>query len=426
MKIAIVGSGISGLSAAYLMRNEHDVHVFEAAHKPGGHSNTVTVLEGDRDVSVDTGFIVYNEVTYPGFTALLEELGIETMESDMSFAMGCRVHGLEYSSRGLRGMLAQPGGMLRPSRLRMALEIRRFYREAVALVESGFDTTATLGDFLDERKFGAEFQRHFIVPLVGAIWSTPSGGVIDYPLRSLLGFMSNHGLLSFSERLQWRTVRGGSQRYVDALVAQLPNGVRTGHAVSGIVRDYDGVTLYLGDGSVQRFDHVVLATHPDQALRSLDEPTDAERNALGAIRYEQNKVVLHRDASVMPTRRASWSSWNYVTNLCTDTPGPVSVSYHMNRLQGLDAMHDYFVTVNPQVELDPKLVVEEFEYAHPQYITSTLAAQQTLKAINGQNRTHFAGAYLGHGFHEDGFRSGAAVADDLARAAVAAPSLEAA
>ena len=414
MKIAVIGSGISGLSAAYMLRDQHDVHVFEEGARPGGHSNTVTVLEGDRDVPIDTGFVVYNEVTYPGFTALLQQLNVETTESDMSLGLACRAHDLEYSSRGgLRGILAQPGAMLRPDRLRMGLDIWRFYEEGQGMLRAGAPDDMSLVEFLDQRGYGREFRRHFVVPLVGAIWSMPARNVMAYPLNSLLGFMKNHGLLSISGRLAWRTVQGGSRRYVDALVAQLPNGIRTGQPVVQIFRDKDGVTVYTGDGSANRFDHVILATHSDQTLRLLDDPTDVERSALSEIGYEPNRVVLHRDRSAMPTRRGAWSSWNYVTDACTDAPGPVSVTYHMNRLQRLDSSHDYFVTVNPHMEIDPALVVDTFEYAHPQFTKRALGAQKVLQTINGINRTHFAGAYMGRGFHEDGVRSGAAVAADL-------------
>jgi len=409
MRVAVIGSGISGLTAAYGMRNEHDVHVFEAGRSAGGHSHTLTVHEGDRDVAVDTGFIVYNEVTYPGFTALLKELGTATIDSEMSFGVSCKPHGLEYSSRGIAGMFAQPTSMMHPSRLRMPFEIMRFHRESKALLERGGVAEDSLGEFLSRYGFSAAFRNHYIAPLVGAIWSTPPNAVPSYPVRYLFEFLHNHGLLSFTGRLLWRTVKGGSRQYVEKMVKRLPNGVRVNTPIESVSRDADGVSLIVR-GETLRFDRVVLACHSDQALRLLADATPTERQALGDIAYEPSRVVLHSDAQVMPQRKRAWASWNFATDACTDGPSPASVTYHINRLQRLDAERDYFVTVNPKVELDSSKVIEQFSYSHPQYTRKSIKAQGLLKSVNGFNRTHFAGAYLGHGFHEDGFRSGQDVA----------------
>lgn len=416
MKVAIIGSGISGLSAAYAMRKTHDVHVFEAEGHPGGHAHTVTVLDGDRDVSIDTGFIVYNETTYPGFTALLKDLGVETMATEMSFGMSCATHDLEYSSRGLAGMLAHPTAMATPSRARMIWEIRKFYRHSKELLSKYSKTNTSLGEFLEEGNYGVEFRRHFLVPLVGSIWSTPATGVLDYPARYLFEFLHNHGLLSTTGRLLWRSVVGGSRRYVDKLVRQLPNGVRVNSPIRKIYRHSDGITVIPWAGLPQEFDHIVLATHADESLRLLAGATSLERQALSELVYKPSRVVLHTDSKVMPTRRRAWAGWNYVAYPCTEDAGFVSISYHMNRLQGLNALNDYFVSVNPTDLISPDQIITEFDYAHPQYSASTQQAQVRLRSINGANRTHFAGAFLGHGFHEDGFQAGLNVAVQLATA----------
>ena len=413
MKIAIIGSGISGLSAAYLMRNSHDVHVFEALEHPGGHAHTVTVLEGDRDIQVDTGFIVYNETTYPGFTALLNELSVPTSVAEMSFGVSCSAHNIEYSSRGPSGMLAQPLAMVRPSRAKMLWEIRRFYREAKSLLDGEEGGTVSLGEFLAAMKYSEEFCRHFLTPLVGSIWSTPAIGVLGYPARYLFEFLHNHGLLSTSGRLTWRTVRGGARAYVDRLVSYLPNGVRLNSPVRSIDRHENGVTVIPWSGFPQEFDHVVLATHADQSLRLLSEPTELEERALSSFTYEPSRVVLHTDSQVMPRRRRAWAGWNYAAHSCMADAAPISVSYHMNRLQALGAHNDYFISVNPTNNLNGEQIIAEFEYAHPQYSLRSLGSQNILRSINGANRTHFAGAFFGHGFHEDGFQAGLNVAMEL-------------
>jgi len=413
MKVAVIGSGISGLSAAYAMRTTHDVHVFESEGRPGGHAHTVTIHEGNRDVAVDTGFIVYNEATYPGFTSLLAELDVPTIATEMSFGMSCATHNLEYSSRGLAGMFAQPRAMATPSRAKMIWEIRRFYREATALLNSGPEEIISLGEFLDLGCFGEEFRRHFLSPLVGAIWSTPATGIPDYPARYLFEFLHNHGLLGTTGRLEWRTVVGGSKAYVDRLIGRLPNGVRLNSPIQAIHRDIDGVSVIPWSGNPERFDHVVFATHADQSLRLLRDHTLLERQALSSLVYEPSRVVLHSDEVVMPRRRRAWAGWNYSATSCMADAGPVSISYHMNRLQKLDAVHDYFVSMNPSVDLAAERIIAEFDYAHPQYSVLTQQAQEILRSINGANRTHFAGAFLGHGFHEDGFKAGLDVALQL-------------
>jgi len=418
MKIAVIGSGISGLAAARAMSGIHDIHVFESTSQPGGHAHTVTVVEGIREIPIDTGFIVFNETTYPGFSKLLSDLDVSTNETRMSFSVSCAAHDIEYSSLGLRGMLAQPRAMLTPSRARMALEILRFYREAGEILDCDTCNDESLGEYLSRRGYGKEFTRHFIVPLVGCIWSTPSNAVSSYPARYLFAFLNNHGLLKPTGRHQWKTIRGGSRQYVERLVEQLPNKVRVSTPVSAIIRHASGVTVVLKSGLTEQFDHVVIATHSDQALQLLSEPTPLEKQALLDLRYKDSRVVLHTNRNVMPARAKAWASWNYTTDSCLEGPSPVSVSYHMNNLQQFTAEQDYFISVNPRTELAPEQIVAEFTYSHPQYRRPTQSAQTILRSLNGHNKIHFAGAYLGHGFHEDGLQSGLQVADDLVKSPV--------
>jgi predicted NAD/FAD-binding protein len=415
MKVAVVGSGVSGLTAAYLM--QHDVHVFESGTEPGGHTRTVTILEGDRSVNVDVGFMVYNEDTYRGFSALLTELDVETQPSEMSFSVSCGRCGVEFGTRGLKGMLAQPANVLRPSWLGIPLGLRRFYRDALRLLDSDEACRTTLGEFLDIGRYGDELQRHVIVPLVASIWSTPASAVSDFPARHLFKFLANHGLLGFAGRREWRTIVGGASKYVERMVEALPNGVRTDAPVVAVTRHADGVIVELTDGSSELFDAIVLACHSDQSLRLLTDPNSAEKAALRGIEYMPSTVVLHSDASAMANKRAAWSSWNYKTQSCTRDPEPANVTYHLNRLQRLDTTHDYFLSLNPVCDLEPDLVIQEFEFSHPLYTRHTFASQDMLRSLNGTNRTYYAGAYMGNGFHEDGYRSGADVADTIGRRA---------
>ncbi len=409
MKVAIIGAGISGLSAAYAMRQEKDVHVFESSSYVGGHAHTVSVYEGDHQVDLDIGFMVYNEDTYPGFSGLLETLDVRTQPSDMSFAVSCEGCGLEFGTRGLRGILAQPANLLRPSRLKAAAQLVRFYREARALRAGDEGAETTLGEFLEHGRYSEEFRRHGIVPLISSVWSTPASMVSDFPARYLFDFMANHGILSLDGRRAWRTVVGGSTSYIDRLVDALPNRVRTGTPAKAVWREDQDVIIESNVG-IERFDAVVLATHADQSLHLLADPTRAEREALSSIKYSASKAVLHLDTSVMARRRAAWGSWNYRTARCTLEPEPLSVTYHLNRLQQFGATRDYFVTMNPRRELKPGSVIQELSLAHPVYSKDTLSGQRMIRALNGLNRTFYAGAYMGYGFHEDGYRSGLEVA----------------
>jgi predicted NAD/FAD-binding protein len=414
MRVAVVGGGISGLAAAVRARDDgHAVTLFEAQAQAGGHARTLSLDAPDGPVHLDTGFLVYNEATYPGFSGFLARLGVPTQESNMSFGASCPEHGFEYGSRGVRSMLAQPLNLLRPGRVRMLVDFVRFYRAGSAALREPTKAPPTLGDLLADG-YGREFRDHFLVPLISAVWSMPAGRVEGFPLAFLLRFLANHGLLSVGGRLPWRTVTGGSRTYVERAAALLGGGLRTGSPVHTVRRDDAGVSV-VTDRGAERFDALVLATHADVSLRLLERPTPVERRALAALAYSPSRVVTHTDVSLMPRRRAAWCSWNYRSTACGDDDSGVSVTYHLNRLQGLSARQDYLVSVNPAREPAPGTVLDEAVMSHPLYTEASVGAQEALRAVSGSLRTAYAGAYLGHGFHEDGYRSGVEAVRALGR-----------
>ncbi len=392
MRIAVVGGGVSGLGAAYLLARAHDVRLFERDDRAGGHANTV-VHDG---LALDTGFLVHNTRTYPLLCRLLAELGVATRESDMSFSVSCGGCGLEYSGRR---PFAQPGNAARPGFLALVWEIGRWLRTGPP-----DDESQSLAEYLDARGYSQRFRRHFLIPLTSALWSTAPGHALEFPAAYAIRFFANHGMLGL-RRLRWRTVSGGSRRYVDAIAARLGDRLRLGCGVRSIRRTADGVEIRV-DGGVERFDQVVLATHADQALALLEDPTPQERRVLGAFAYTRNEAVLHTDGSFLPRARAARASWNYRIG----GDGRPTITYHLNRLQALDAGRDYCVTLNEAVP--DEHVLGRFTYEHPLYTVGTLRAQAELRALAG-GRTHYAGAHLGNGFHEDGLASGVAVARAL-------------
>jgi predicted NAD/FAD-binding protein len=408
MKIAVVGAGISGLTAAYLLNRKHEIELFERNDYAGGHANTIQVDAGGRDLGLDTGFIVYNDHTYPGFSGLLRELGVETSPGDMSLSVRCRACGLEYSSRGLSGMLAQRSNALRPARLGLGLDILRFFRDTRRVLRVGGHDRTTLDEFLRVRRYGGEFARHFVLPLASAVWSTPSDSVGKLPLRYFLGFLQNHGVIGLQPAFVWRTVSGGSREYVRRLTASFHCRVRLSTPVRAVRRSLDGVQVTLADGSERDFDKVVLACHADEALELLADRSDEEERALGGFTYTVNHVVLHTDTSMLPRRPSARASWNYITDDCRAASGTLGMTYHLNRLQALDEPVEYCVSLNARVA--PSTVIREMTYEHPTYTFGTLAAQQALLRLNGERHTYYAGAHLGYGFHEDGFQSGVRVA----------------
>ena len=425
-RVAVIGAGISGLAAAWLLSRRYDVTLFERENWIGGHSHTVDApCAGREPLAVDTGFIVYNARNYPNLVRLFDHLDVATQPTDMSFAVSLDGGRLEYGSDVPRGLFAQPANLLRPRFLKMLRDIARFYRTAplaLAALESAAPRDVlggvadaphlSLGDWLAREGYGASFARDHLLPMAAAIWSAPARDMMAFPAVSLLRFFHNHGLLQMAARPQWRTVSGGSRAYVRALTASFADRIHLGRAVAAARRDEHGVTLRLEDGSEARFDQAVFACHADQALALLADADAEERRLLGAFSYQENRAVLHSDAALMPRRRAAWASWNYLAD-GGDGETKLSVSYWMNRLQGLPDAHPMFVTLNPARAPDPAAVHGEFVYHHPMFDARAMAAQRALGALQGRRASWFCGSYFGFGFHEDGLVSGLAVAAAL-------------
>ncbi|MFF3945197.1 NAD(P)/FAD-dependent oxidoreductase [Streptomyces sp. NPDC001902] len=413
-RVAVVGSGVAGLTAAYLLQRHCDVSLFEADDRLGGHAHTHDVPSCDgRVTAVDTGFIVHNERTYPTLLRIFAELGVPTQESEMSMSVRCEGCGLEYAgARGPSGIFAQPRNALRPAYLRMLAEVPRFHRLARRLLaEGGSDDTTTLGEFLGAGEFSAYFTAHFTTPLVACVWSCSPRTAARYPAVYLFRFLDHHGMLSVGGSPTWRTVTGGSRVYVERIVKRL-TAIRTATPVRALRRHADGADVVTDDGDTETYDAVVVATHPDQALRLLADPTAEERRVLGAIPYSSNPTVLHTDTTLLPRSRGARASWNYLMPTCAPGPGGVRVSYDMNRLQRLDTPERHVVTLGDEERVDPARVLARMVYEHPVYTPASLAARRRLPAL-ATPVTAFAGAYHGWGFHEDGCRSGAEAARHL-------------
>lgn len=404
--IAVIGSGVSGLTAAYALSHSAPVTLYERDDRFGGHAHTHAVGDASgAQLAIDSGFIVHNERTYPTLLRLFRELGIATQSTEMSMSIRCDGCGLEYAGgRGLGAILAQPKRMGDPRFLRMLLEIPRFHRAARALLADDSSGDPDWGTFLDDGAYSEYFVRHFAIPLVSCVWSAGDADTRRYPARHLFAFLANHGMLSIGGSPEWRTVTGGSATYVRAVTErlQLP---RASAPVAAVRRHSDGVDVTTADGATTSFDHVVIATHADDALRILVDATASEREDLSAFQYSVNSTWLHRDASVLPRSSRARASWNYRMPGCRGAGGEVQVSYWMNRLHGLQAEDDYVVTLNPGAAIDPDRVIASMEYRHPIFTREAVRRQQRLRDAGGP-RLAFAGAHLGWGFHEDGARSG--------------------
>lgn len=403
LKIAVIGSGVSALSAAWLLAKRHRVAVYEQADRLGGHSNTVMTGPAGGEVAVDTGFICFNDATYPNLIALFDHLGVPTRATDMSFAVSLDQGRFEYAAPGL---FAQKRNLMRPRFWSMLAEILRFYRQAPADLTALADPDMTLGDYLRSRGFSAAFRDDHLLPMAAAIWSSPADALMDYPAEAFIRFCANHGLLKLSGRPLWRTVQGGSRVYVEGLARGLDD-VRLNHAAMAVRRMGRGVVVRDSQGGEDVFDHVVIGAHADQALALLEPPTPRERSLLGAFRYSRNLAVLHTDASLMPRRRRAWASWNYI-----GADGGLCVTYWMNRLQGLEGQN-LFVTLNPPRPPHAGTLLRSEVYEHPIFDPAAIKAQRRLWSLQGEGGVWFCGAHFGAGFHEDGLQAGLAVAEQL-------------
>jgi len=410
--IAIVGSGISGLAAAWLLGRAHRVEVFDREPRAGGHAHTHEVAGADGGRwGIDTGFMVYNERTYPNFVRLLDALGVETRPSDMSFGVRCRRCGLEYSSRGLRGLFAQPWRAADPRHLRMLADAMRFFRAGRAFLAGDPDETLPLGGFLERARLSDTFARHFLLPMGGAIWSASGADMRAFPAVAFLRFFDNHGLLALDDAPVWRTIVGGSRRYVDRLAAASGATLRLGEPVERICRYGEGVQIRTSRGTTH-VDHVVIAAHADDALAMLADPSVEERRALGRVRYSTNRTLLHTDAATLPARAAARASWNCDVADCRDEAAPASLTYDVSRLQGLGGASRYCVSLNlAHPPTGP--ILAEMLYTHPVMNAGTFRAQREIAGLNGTRRTWYCGAYLRNGFHEDGVVSAMRVAEQF-------------
>lgn len=410
-KIAVIGSGVAGASAAWALHAMHDVTLYEADARPGGHTATVDIDYDGRHIAVDTGFIVYNELNYPDLTALFSHFDVATHQSAMSFSLSLDNGRMEWCGASYRSIFAQKRNFLSPSFFWMLREILRFNRQCLADRDSGALGHATIGEYLTRRKFSPGFRDSYLIPMAAAIWSTPRIRMLDFPAASFISFFENHRLIH-NERPMWRTVSGGSRHYLDRLLAPLGERLRLRTPVRSILRDALGVTIWASDQPPERFDQVVVAAHSDQALALLADPSSVEEKILSAVPYQPNRVVLHRDPRLMPKRRAAWAAWNYL-RASGDENAEVCVTYWMNRLQDIDEALPLFVSLNPAVEPREELVFGEWSFDHPQFDARALSAQARLDDIQGVRNTRFAGAWTGFGFHEDGLRSGLNAAQAL-------------
>lgn len=411
MKIAVVGTGIAGLATAYLLHTQHDVVVYEAADRAGGHTHTVRVDLADETHHIDCGFIVHNDRNYPLLTRLFRELQVATQPSEMTFSVINEKTGCEWNGKNLATMFAQPRNMLRPSFLKMLTDIASFNKQARALLQSNANDNPTLEEFLQRHSLSGDVVTNYIVPLGSAIWSANPATFTAFPARTLFHFLDNHGLLRVAGRPTWRSVQGGASTYVERITRILGDRVRLSTPVASVARHDNGVTITTTHGATDTYDHVVLACHTDEVLGLLSHPTPIETDILRGFSYQPNVVTLHTDTALLPKAKRAWASWNYHVTT-TDRSLP-TVTYHMNRLQKLTSSHQFLVTLNREHEIDPLQVLHQVVMSHPVYDHRTVASQQRLAEIQGTDRVWFAGAGWGHGFHEDGMRSAVAVAEAL-------------
>lgn len=408
-KIAIIGSGVAGLTAAYILNQKHQITIYEKNDYIGGHTHTVVVNNDvDRDLPVDTGFIVMNHRTYPNFTRLLDKLDVPLRDSDMSFGYHDSVTGIEYASFGIIGFFNRFRNLFKSSYYRIFREMVRFHREGKNDLSSGNLSALTLGEYLNRNGYSSDFISHHIVPMGSAVWSTPTDLMMEFPAETFIRFLTNHGLMSLTDAPQWRTVVGGSHSYIKKILQSLNGEAFTNRKVKSVKRNTKGITLRLDDGSTEKFDKVIIATHADEAFKLLEDPDENEKRLLGPWTYNYNRTVLHTDKIVMPENRRVWASWNFIRekgagddNLC--------LTYHMNRLQGIKSENEYLVTLNTTREIDKSRIIMEMDYHHPQYTIESMSTQKELPSLNGVRNTYFCGSYFNFGFHEDAVTSALSV-----------------
>jgi predicted NAD/FAD-binding protein len=408
--IAIIGSGISGMGSAHLLHPHHTITLYEKNKVVGGHTRTRNVRYGDRDIAVDTGFIVFNKRNYPNLTPLFEQLGVPIQESNMTFAATVDDGALEWCARDLNGVFGQRRNLLRPSFYKLMAHVLRFNREAKQAVSS--NPTMTLGELLGQLKLSQQFLNYYILPMGGAIWSAPPSKILGFPAATFVRFFENHGLLATSGQPQWYTVTGGSQEYVKRITAPFMDRIRTNCAVTRVTRADGTVQVSDSRGETLTYDRVIFASHADETLAMLADATDAERSILGAFTYQNNHAVLHRDPRVMPKRKRCWASWVYMANNA-GSEANISVTYWMNLLQSIDNRYPLFVTLNPIVDIKPEYIFDEHDFTHPVFTREAIAAQARIPELQGQQNTWFAGAYQRYGFHEDGLMSAVNVANSM-------------
>jgi len=414
MRIAVIGSGISGLVAAEHLHHRHDITVFEAGDHAGGHTNTIKVTVDGEEQHIDTGFIVYNEVHYPRFTELLRRFGVESQPTSMSFSVRDEASNMEYNGTSLNGLFSQRRNALRPSFLRMLLDILRFGREAPHLLEaSSPESELTVEEYVDRHGYSRYFVEHYLIPLGAALWSSPAKQFRTFPMAFVVAFLNNHCMLQIGGRPVWRVIKGGSFRYVQKLTAGFTDRIRTRCPVRAIRRTNLCVDIQTADGKFESFDHAVIACHADQALRLLADPKPIEQELLSAFPYQPNVAILHTDTSILPRNRRTWASWN--TYMPTSDTGQVAVTYNMNILQSLQSRHTFCVTLNESDLIDESKIIRRIRYHHPIYTSRQAEAQSRHEAVACANRTSFCGAYWGFGFHEDGVRSAQTVCDAIDR-----------
>ena len=411
MKIAIIGSGIAGLTSAYLLNRRHDITVFEASDWIGGHTHTVDVEVNGQRYAVDTGFIVFNDWTYPNFIRLLSQLGVGFKDTEMSFSVSDPLTGVEYNGHSLNTLFAQRRNLFSPKFIGMVRDILRFNREALLdLNNQRIAADMTLGDYLKANAYSERFIQHYIVPMGAAIWSMSLADMLGFPLQFFVRFFKNHGLLSVSDRPQWCVIDGGSSSYIAPLTESFREKIRLNCPVTRVERDADGVIVHSNAG-IERFDKVVFACHSDQALGLLAQPSETEQSILGALPYADNDVVLHTDTRLLPKRPMAWASWNY--RLGGPVDQPAAVTYDMNILQGIQSDSTFCVSLNQTAAIDPNKILARFTYAHPQYSLGGMAAQARWQELLGANHSYFCGAYWASGFHEDGVVSALRVAREF-------------